>query len=680
MNYSLEEYYDDNFAIGDIETPSLSLLNFIEQTSAELLESGVIEGIEIYQYMTDKGSRKPKRVDGYWINEDGVLDLFVVDYHFSKTLQNIANSEIKQLYTRLTNFIDYSFDDLSSEGELEEEQLYHLINKSKGNISKINCYILTNRKLGNNVAALPNAIISEINTNFSIWDVSRFYRQSISSSQKEPLNISFTDIFEQGVLCLPAYTGNNSLQSYLAVIPGKVLAHLYGLYGTRLLEQNVRCFLQARGNVNKGIKATIIENPEMFFSYNNGITATAKNIEVRKSENGLEIIKIQDLQIVNGGQTTASLFHAEKKEKASLDGVYVQMKLSIVEEHLSSIIVPKISEYANTQNKVNAADFFSNHPFHIRIEEFSRRIYIPLKSGEIRETKWFYERARGQYNDAISKLTIGEAKRFRDEHPKRQMFTKTDLAKYVNVWEEDPLYVNNGAQKNFTHFAKRIGKLWEKSPEEFNEVYYKNLIAKAIIFKSTEGIVSSEEWYGGYRANIVAYSIACLSEFCKKNNKVFNFEIVWEKQSINLKLVKCLKIISSYVNEKLMSPPPQFKNVTEWAKKPLCWKMIQEGIEPTESEFSQYLSGLLIDDLDDLNRKSDAKKVQKIDNSIAVQKRVMEFGVDKWKALAQKALTEGQLSNNEMEILSKTVLVENKIPTPRQSKILSKVMDRYDLA
>ena len=680
MNYSLEEYYDDNFTIGDNETPSLSLLNFIEQTSTELLESGIIEGIEIYQYMTEKGSRKPKRVDGYWLNEDGVLDLFVVDYHFSETLQNIANSEIKQLHTRLINFIEYSFNDVNSEDELEEEQLYSLINKSKGNISKINCYILTNRKLGNNVVALPNETIGELTVNCSIWDVSRFYRQSISSSQKEPLNISLTDIFDQGILCLPAHTGSNSLQSYLAVIPGKVLAQLYGLYGTRLLEQNVRCFLQARGNVNKGIKTTIVENPEMFFAYNNGITATAKNIEVRKNESGLEIINIQDLQIVNGGQTTASLFHTAKKEKANLDDVYVQMKLSIVEDELSSTIVPKISEYANTQNKVNAADFFSNHPYHIRIEEFSRRIYIPLKSGEIRETKWFYERARGQYNDAISKLTIGEAKRFRDDHPKKQMFTKTDLAKYINVWEEDPLYVNNGAQKNFTQFATRIGGLWKKSSEEFNEIYYKNLIAKAIIFKSTEGIVSSEEWYGGYRANIVAYSIACLSEFCKKNHKAFNFELIWEKQSINLKLTKCLKIISAYINEKLMSPPPQFKNVTEWAKKPLCWQVIQEEIEQTESEFSPYLLGLLIDDVEERNIKSDAKKVQTVDNSIAVQKRVIEFGVDKWKALAQKALTEGRLSEKEMEIISTTVLVKNKIPTPRQSEILRKVMDRYELA
>ena len=137
------------------------------------------------------------------------------------------------------------------------------------------------------------------------------------------------------------------------------------------MEQNVRCFLQARGNVNKGIRSTIMNEPQMFFAYNNGITATAEEVETRVTDNGLEIIRVKDLQIVNGGQTTASLFHTNRKDKAALDSIFVQMKLSVIDSEKSEIVVPRISEYANTQNRVNAADFFSNHPYHIRMEEFS---------------------------------------------------------------------------------------------------------------------------------------------------------------------------------------------------------------------------------------------------------------------------------------------------------------------
>ena len=217
--------------------------------------------------------------------------------------------------------------------------------------------------------------------------------------------LDFAEMMGDGLPCLPAHLNSATYKSYLVVMPATVLAELYGKYGSRLLEQNVRSFLQVRGNVNKGIRATIMNDPEMFFAYNNGITATARDVENGKHANGIVIVSLKDLQIVNGGQTTASLFHTHRKDKASLENIFVQMKLSVIDEEKSEEVVPRISEYANTQNKVNAADFFSNHPFHVRMEGFSRRLWAPAQQGAQRETKWFYESARGQYADAQSKLT-----------------------------------------------------------------------------------------------------------------------------------------------------------------------------------------------------------------------------------------------------------------------------------
>ena len=191
------------------------------------------------------------------------------------------------------------------------------------------------------------------------------------------------------------------------------------------------------------------------------------------------------------------------------------MKLSVIDSQQSETVVPRISEYANTQNRVNAADFFSNHPFHVRMEGFSRRIWAPAQKGAQRETKWFYERARGQYADAQSKLTPGEQRRFKAEHPKPQMFTKTDLAKFENAWDDHPRWVNLGSQKNFARYATRIGGEWEKSSDGFNEFYFKRAVARGIIFRATERIVSAQPWYnGGYRANIVAYTLWFLVVSC----------------------------------------------------------------------------------------------------------------------------------------------------------------------
>ena len=93
-------------------------------------------------------------------------------------------------------------------------------------------------------------------------------------------------------------------------------------------------------------------------------------METRTTDDGLVIDSIKDLQIVNGGQTTASLFHTRRSDKADLGEVFVQMKLTVIDDEKSEEVVPRISEFANTQNKVNAADFFSNHPFHVRMESF----------------------------------------------------------------------------------------------------------------------------------------------------------------------------------------------------------------------------------------------------------------------------------------------------------------------
>jgi hypothetical protein len=181
------------------------------------------------------------------------------------------------------------------------------------------------------------------------------------------------------------------------MIPGVLLAEIYRQHGARLLEQNVRTFLQARGKVNKGIRDTILNQPEMFLAYNNGLCATAAQIQI-ESEKGpvANIRSITDFQIVNSGQTTASLTSAPLKDDADLSAVLVQLKLSVIRDPAQvGAIVSNISRFANSQNKVNEADLRSNDAFQVRVEHLSRTVWVPCKAGANRQTKWFYERARG---------------------------------------------------------------------------------------------------------------------------------------------------------------------------------------------------------------------------------------------------------------------------------------------
>lgn len=503
------------------------------------------------------------------------------------------------------------------------------------------------------------------------------YRQRSSRSHKEPLNLDFEQMFGEGIACLPAHLGTDTYQSYLMVMPANVLATLYEKFGARLLEQNVRTFLQARGNVNQGIRATILNEPSMFFGYNNGITATAQGIETQTTDSGFMITRIVDLQIVNGGQTTASLFHTRKRDKADLSQIFVQMKLSVIDSQQSEIVVPKISEYANTQNRVNAADFFSNHPFHVRMEGFSRRIWAPAQKGAQRETRWFYERARGQYADAQSKLTTAEQKRFKLEHPKPQMFTKTDLAKFENVWDDHPRWVNLGAQKNFARYATRIGSEWGKSSDAFNEFYFKRAVARGLIFRAAERIVSAQPWYnGGYRANTVAYTLAAISNITKRRMVSIDFLEIWNSQDVDPVLRQAIAVISKVVNEDIANPPQGISNISEWCKKEACWTRIQDRTDEMEKLLPlEFFTQLVSLDEEAATAKS-AKQTQKIDNGIEAQRTVLTVTAGDWSRLHTFLLEKGLLTPKEIGILKIAMQIPAKLPSEKQSVILLELLER----
>lgn len=652
---------------------------FIQNITNELIESGVIDGFELRHYRPATGGI---RVDGYWFN-DTSLDLFIADFANRETVQSLTRTEVTQIFKRLENFFTASAEKNLFASLEETSQGYGLsrdIADRCESFSKVNLFLLSERVLSERLKALDDKQHNAWTFSYNIWDLSRLYRLRTSRGAREELEINFPEMIGHGLPCLPAHLTSAAYRSYLVVMPATVLAELYGTYGSRLLEQNVRSFLQVRGNVNKGIRATIMNDPEMFFAYNNGITATARDVETRESENGVAIVSLRDLQIVNGGQTTASLFHTNRKDKAPLENVFVQMKLSVIDEEKSEEVVPLISEYANTQNKVNAADFFSNHPFHVRMEGFSRRLWAPAQQGAQRETKWFYERARGQYADAQSKLTPSEQKRFQAEYPKPQMFTKTDLAKFENVWDGYAVSVNQGAQKNFANYAGRIGQLWEKAPDQFNEFYFRRAVARAIIFRKTEKLVSAQPWYnGGYRANIVAYTIALLAEVCARQGQAFDFIRVWNQQDITPATIQAIEITARLVHDDIMNPRGSISNISEWCKREACWQLLQEKTDDLlkllpARFFAELMSA---DDVEDEARS--AVKTQKMQNGIEAQKAVFEIPPETWAYILTQGQEKRLFSPKEIGVLQVAARIPEKVPTEKQSFVLLEILDKARL-
>lgn len=683
MEQQVEEFFHDfrqELMAGAEASEDFHLTEFMKAITDELVDTGFVGGFEECHYSAKRGMR----VDGFWFNDDeNSIDLFVADFDNRNDLVSLTRTEVASIFKRAVNFFE-ACRRKNLYCELEETSPEYGLARQIADrgelVRRINFYLLSERVLSERLQTLEDDEVAGVQAGYHIWDVSRLHRQRSSQGHREALDIDFHDMFGNGISCLPAHFGVDSHQSYLIVVPGEVLSDLYGKFGARLLEQNVRSFLQARGNVNRGIRSSILGEPEMFFAYNNGITATAQEVKTAKDKNGgIQITKIKDLQIVNGGQTTASMFHTRRKDKASLERVFVQMKLSVVPHEKSETIVPKISEYANTQNKMNASDFFSNHPFHVRMEEFSRRIWAPAQQGAQRETKWFYERARGQYADAQSKLTLAEQRRFRAEYPKSQMFTKTDLAKFENVWDENPRWVNLGAQRNFVKYAERIGTIWKKDEKSFNEYYYKRAIARGIIFRRTEKLIPEQSWYdGGYRANMVAYAIAMIGEAASRRKRTVNFLKIWGNQSLPPSLLDALAVSAKYVNDIIMQPPTGFSNVSQWCKQDACWTSLKSEIDKLESLLPEEFWTELVAHEEQAEEIKSARKTQKIDDGINVQTEVLDVPAHKWAEILGLGREKNLFSPKELGILGVATQIPNKLPTEKQCTVLVKILRRAE--
>jgi len=545
----------------------------------ELIEAGELQDGEPC-YHRSRGLE----VSGYGFADDGeTLDLFATLYRQAEPPATIGRTDIETAFRRLGGFLTRALDGYHATLE-EASPIFDMalgIHQGRERLGRVRFFLFTDGLA--RLEFMPDIQAVGLPVSHHIWDLQRLYRYVKAGHRHEPIRIDFEAEYGMAIPCLAAPGPTPDYTAYLAILPGQVLSDLYARYGPRLLELNVRSFLQARGKVNQGLRRTIIEQPARFLAYNNGISATAHAIELTELPGGGRGIRsVTGLQIVNGGQTTASLQHAARRDRADLVGVFVQAKLTIVDNENLREIVPLISRYANTQNTVNEADFSANDPFHVRMEELSRSIWAPATGGTQRQTKWFYERARGQYQDALAREgTPARMRQFKATHPNGQRFTKTDLAKFENTWEQLPHLVSLGGQKNFREFAIRLAAHDRAEPDQ---VFFRRHIAKAILFRRAERVVS-EEQFGGYRANIVTYTIAWLVH---RTGARLDLDRIWAQQNISPALVEAIRTVAHHVHATIIAAPGG-GNVTEWCKKKACWERIREIEVPLPAAFQAEL-------------------------------------------------------------------------------------------
>jgi hypothetical protein len=346
----------------------------------------------------------------------------------------------------------------------------------------------------------------------------------------------------------------------------------------------------------------------------------------------------------------------------------------IVSDLDSSEIVQNVARYANSQNRVSGADFFATHEFHVRLEQISRRLRAPAREGEQFQSGWYYERARGQWeNDRAARGSVAAQKKFELEYPKSQRVTKTDWAKYEYCWDKKPHLVSKGAQSVFADYAAVVSKLWEQSDSQFGEDYFRSNIGKAILYESLRSAVQKEDWYRltpGYLANIVAYSISRFALQVDKQfpSKKFDFGRVWQNQSVSEGTLKSLLEVARVAQQALTAVDRPQANVTQWAKQPACW----DRLSRMAVSLASGVEGDLGDAAEAQTRERDQKEQQAMDSGFGSIVRVLNVDSDIWRI----AFASTDMSPVERNLLQLFGASKGKVPSERQAETLLRLLNR----
>ena len=542
---------------------------FTEVVLDQLAEGG---GDVCYHQGDRHGRRPASKVNAWNLSADGTaLTLFVSLYHGSGKMEVVSRAEVERHFKLLRGFLTRALSGFHVELEesFEAFDAARRIHEVKSDLANVRLVFVTDGVVRS--ADVEKEQLPGFATSYEFWDLKEL--RNLAAGEPEPIELDFAKNHGGAVSCLVHKDATGEFTTYLAFFPASLLQKIYAEFGMRLLEKNVRAFLSAKGKVNKPIQETIREEPHRFLAYNNGISATAAAVRVKdKGDGHAQLQWARDFQIVNGGQTTASIHHAKIREHADIANVFVQVKLTVVtHQAMVEEFVPLISKYANSQNKVNTSAFSANSPFHRAVERLSRTITFQPADGLERGTRWYYERAQGSYlNDKNNTHPPAARNEWERTHPTSQKFTKTDLAKFEHTWAGLPHLVCLGAEKNFLKFAD-VQEADGEPPVD--ETYFRRLIGKAKLFREAEKLVSAQGLVG-YRANTVTYSLAWLVE---KSGRRIDLDRIWKEQRLPQGLCEAIATVCRAAHTHILDVAPTFGrgNANEGTKKPECWEVFR---------------------------------------------------------------------------------------------------------
>jgi hypothetical protein len=656
--------------------------SFINCIIPSMLDAKLIDSEDFTEtYFSTEIDNSVLKINGYLINDSGErLQLFILNDESISLDNNNLEISLKEYYDsvfkKATNFTNKAI-----KGHLNEIQdigaINALINQmssslgadrfdvieiflvsasatvsGSGSISQPKRMEFKEEKVKIRYTKNRESVEKEILIIKRLVDLNFLYGVMISQGNREHLVINFEEQFDCKIEAIKAADEVN-FESYLCVLPAEILAQLYKRYSSRLLEKNVRSFLQFRG-VNMGMRKTLTKDPEKFIAFNNGLTITANEKEIEIINNKTYIKSLSDFQIVNGGQTTASIYFSQK-DGIDISKVKVMAKINVAknvsEEDLNELI-SNISEFSNSQSKVTNVDLRSRNPNLNKIKALSESIITP--SGR----KWFFEKSKGEFNTKLRIAGSSGKNRIEKEYPKEYRFTKEQLGKYYSSWGDEPYKVKKGGEAIFRKFLEDIGSEENSKKVIIDRNFYELLISKIILFKALENIHGTRNnAVGQLRSAVVPYAISILyahTEGNKKNHKTFDLSKLWSKEGVEDDFEVYLKSLMILIND-LIKKYAKSDDLGEYSKKKELWDDISTSKEILE--FMQTSNSALIFEKYSISKKELEMKLKSKSKSKEVDFKLLKDYINIHAKTTEfykkmKSLLWDYLTDNEIKKLS----------------------------
>lgn len=552
-------------------------------------------------------------IHGYALSRNGeVLTLF---YSLTDSNSNEVSSFLKKDTDRALRRMQGFYVEAVSRYDFEENE--HLAGKDETydaaraiyevarDVQSVVLCVLSNGNIGKceiDKIRIPNVHVEPL-----VWDLKKLFGNLRSGKDHDEINIDFAEDYKYMIPYIKMESEAFQYQCILAMFPAKLLYRLYEKYNTKLLLSNVRYYLGTKktkkNSTNAGMIETLEKENQMFLAYNNGITALATGFEDR-SQDGSEKIDIsdseetseqkeyvsmgilkslQDFRIVNGGQTTATLFEARNprsshRQRVSYEGVYVQVKILVFNNDVERL-ASDITRYSNTQNPIKPSDFSVSCPFNKTMEDLSRHILIPNSRGDVQY--WFFERLRGQFDVERGKCkSKAEQQLFDGKYPKECRFSKEDVARVRISWMGQP----HDAVKGIGTTYEMMMKTLDDGRFIPDENFYHETVALLIIYRMLYNGDGSQDYkqfirtMGNAKATVVAYTMAFLKEQTFGN---LNLYLIWQRQRVSSSLWTYLKVTAARIYQELAAVRDSTgKTILSYGKTKEAWMHVRSVVEP----------------------------------------------------------------------------------------------------